>query len=69
MSRPTPAEITRGLWRDGGPVLAVLMVLLVAAPVTASERYALIVSGANGDASYADQYGQWRQSTVTALLP
>ena len=44
------------------------MVLLVAAPVAASERYALIVSGANGEASYADQYGQWRQSTVTALL-
>jgi hypothetical protein len=43
-------------------------VLLVAAPAAASERYALIVSGANGEASYADQYGQWRQSTVTALL-
>jgi hypothetical protein len=50
-------------------VLRVLtLVLLVAAPVAASERYALIVSGANGEASYADQYGQWRQSTVTALL-
>ena len=46
----------------------VLCVLLVAAPAAASERYALIVSGANGEASYADQYGQWRQSTVTALL-
>jgi len=44
------------------------MVLLIAAPVTASERYALIVSGAHGEASYADQYAQWRQSTVTALL-
>jgi hypothetical protein len=50
-------------------VLRVLtLVLLVAAPVAASERYALIVSGANGEASYADQYGQWRQATVTALL-
>jgi hypothetical protein len=50
-------------------VLRVLaLVLLVAAPVAASERYALIVTGANGEASYADQYGQWRQSTVTALL-
>jgi hypothetical protein len=44
------------------------MALLIASPVAASERYALIVSGANGEASYADQYGQWRQSTVTALL-
>ena len=48
--------------------MLVLCVLMVAAPAAASERYALIVSGANGEASYADQYGQWRQSTVTALL-
>ena len=47
---------------------AVLMLLLVAAPAAAAERYALIVSGANGEASYADQYAQWRQQTVTALL-
>jgi hypothetical protein len=33
----------------------------------AADRYALIVSGANGDASYADQYGKWRQSLVAAL--
>jgi hypothetical protein len=46
----------------------VLAVLLIAAPVAASERYALIVSGAHGEAVYADQYAQWRQSTVTALL-
>ena len=46
----------------------VLAVLLVTAPVAAAERYALIVSGANGEASYAEQYGQWRQSTVAALL-
>ena len=45
-----------------------VLVLVVAAPVAAAERYALIVSGANGEASYAEQYGQWRQSTVTALL-
>ena len=49
-------------------VLRVLAVLLVAVPAAASERYALIVSGANGEASYSEQYGQWRQSTVTALL-
>jgi len=46
----------------------VLMVLLVAVPAAASERYALVVTGANGEASYADQYGQWRQTVVTALL-
>jgi hypothetical protein len=48
--------------------LRVLVVLFAATPVAASERYALIISGANGEASYADQYGQWRQATVTALL-
>jgi hypothetical protein len=46
----------------------VLMVLHVAAPVAASERYALIVSGADGEPSYSEQYGQWRQRTVRALL-
>ncbi len=48
--------------------LLALALLLVAVPVAASERYALIVSGAHGEASYAEQYGQWRQQTVTALL-
>ena len=47
---------------------AVLAVLLLAVPVAASDRYALIVSGANGEATYSEPYGQWRQSTVTALL-
>lgn len=44
------------------------MLLLTAAPAAAAERYALIVSGANGEESYADQYARWRQQTVTALL-
>jgi hypothetical protein len=51
--------------RSGVPVLILLM---LATPVAAAERYALIVSGANGEPAYADQYSQWRQSTVTALL-
>jgi hypothetical protein len=46
----------------------VLVLLLIAAPAAAAERYALIVSGANGEESYADQYARWRQQTVTALL-
>src|SRR5260221_1848552 len=46
----------------------VIAALLVTAPVAAAERYAFMVSGANGEASYAEQYGQWRQSTVAALL-
>jgi hypothetical protein len=56
-----------GLEAGLAPVLGLLLVLL-AAPAAASERYALIVSGANGEESYAEQYGRWRQATVTALL-
>src|SRR5262245_15607925 len=55
----------RKVVRVGG---AVLMALLLASPALASERYALIISGAHGEPIYADQYAQWRQSTVTALL-
>jgi hypothetical protein len=49
-------------------VLTVLTVLLIAAPVAAAERYALIITGAHGEASYADQYTSWRQTAVTAML-
>lgn len=49
-------------------VLRVLTVLLVAAPVVAAERYALIITGAHGEASYEDQYAKWRQTAVTAML-
>lgn len=49
--------------------LAVLVVLLTGAgSASAADRYALIVTGAHGEESYADQYAQWRQTTVTALL-
>jgi hypothetical protein len=58
--------------RVTSPPCAVVACVLVAfclgsSPAFAAERYALIVSGANGDASYADQYGKWRQLLVTAL--
>ena len=46
----------------------VLTVLVLAAPVSAAERYALIITGAHGEPTYAEQYAQWRQSAVTALL-
>jgi hypothetical protein len=44
-----------------------LMVVAVATPVFAAERYALIVSGASGEPQYQQQYGQWRSSLVTTL--
>ena len=42
-------------------------VLAAAAPAAAAERYALIVSGANGEPVYVDQYGTWRDSLAEAL--
>jgi hypothetical protein len=48
-------------------ILCVVLGMSVTPCLAAAERYALIVSGANGDASYADQYGKWRQSLVEAL--
>jgi hypothetical protein len=56
---------TAVIWRAA--LLLSAVTLSAASPVAAAERYALIVSGANGDASYADQYGKWRQSLATAL--
>jgi hypothetical protein len=45
-----------------------LVLVLLQAPAAAAERYALIVTGAHGEPVYSDQYAQWRQSAVTALL-
>ena len=48
--------------------IALVVGLCLAPPqARAAERYALIVSGANGDGSYAEQYGKWREALVTAL--
>ena len=47
---------------------AAIVLLLLGAPAAAGERYALIVSGANGEESYAPQYGQWRQAASVALI-
>jgi hypothetical protein len=49
-------------------VLTLAMVLLGAVPAAASERYALVITGAHGEPTYAEQYAQWRQAAVTALL-
>lgn len=55
-------EVSRALL-----VLGVLVVLGVQA-AGAADRYALIVTGANGEESYAPQYGLWRQATSVALI-
>jgi hypothetical protein len=49
-------------------LVLVLMVLTVPVRTAASERYALIVTGALGEPAYGEQYAQWRQQAVTALL-
>ncbi len=50
-------------------VLKVLCtVLLLSTSASAADRYALIVSGANGEPVYAEQYGRWRQSASVALI-
>jgi hypothetical protein len=51
-------------------VLGVLTVLTIplCGAAAAADRYALIVTGANGEDSYAPQYGQWRQAASVALI-
>jgi hypothetical protein len=50
-------------------VLRVLVVLtMFANAAAAGDRYALIVSGANGEDSYAPQYAEWRQGASVALI-
>jgi len=50
-------------------VLQVLVVLLTLCDgAAAAERYALIVSGAHGEESYAAQYAEWRQTASVALI-
>ena len=49
-------------------LLVLAAVVLTATTAGAAERYALIVTGAHGEPVYAEQYAQWRQTAVTALL-
>jgi hypothetical protein len=49
-------------------ILATTIVIGTSLSAIAGDRYALIVTGANGEASYADQYGEWRQSASVALI-
>jgi len=47
--------------------LLALALSSVALPAAAADRYALIVSGADGGDSYGTQYEKWRQLLTTAL--
>ncbi len=65
---PAIAVLLCGTFLGGGPGRAAAQ---LASPKPfgegGPERYALIVSGANGDQSYADQYAKWRQALTAAL--
>jgi hypothetical protein len=47
--------------------LVAVVLVVMALPAAAADRYALIVSGANGDDAYGAQYEKWRQALTTAL--
>lgn len=50
-------------------VVAILAVVVgLAAPAAAEQRYALILSGASGGAKYAEQMAEWRSTLRTALV-
>jgi hypothetical protein len=53
--------------RVGRSLAAVIVVLLVAVPVGARERYALIVSGASGGPPYAERYSRWAGDLTRVL--
>lgn len=65
LSRPQVLNVLRRLL---GVLPVVVLTVLTVPAAAAAERYALIVTGAHGEATYAEQYAQWRQSAVTALL-
>jgi hypothetical protein len=53
--------------RYGASAICALAALLFAAPVTAQERFAVIVSGVSGGEVYAAQHQTWRQGLAEAF--
>jgi hypothetical protein len=49
-------------------LVAAMVVARSAAAAPGGERYALIVTGANGEDSYGSQYARWRQEASVALI-
>jgi hypothetical protein len=50
------------------PMLTIVMNVVTAPIARAEERYVLIVSGASGGPSYAQQYSRWTQTLVQTLV-
>ena len=49
-------------------ITVALLVCAAVRPAAAADRYAVIISGANGEPQYAEQYATWRQSLVQTLV-
>lgn len=72
VTRDVSHEGTKTRWHIGAGrcrnALAVSMLVFCATiPAAASERYALVVTGASGGPQYAQQYDEWRGSFVNTL--
>ncbi|MGE5360222.1 MAG: hypothetical protein ACM3NQ_14490 [Bacteroidales bacterium] len=48
-------------------VLAWAVLVCLAAPLGAAERYALVITGASGDAKFGQRYDDWRERLTTVL--
>ncbi len=57
----------RSRWRPGLSFALACLLCAVAARAGASERHALVVTGASGGPAYVKKYDAWRQSFVTTL--
>ena len=53
-------------WKSTSVVVGLL--LTIATPAAGDERYAVIVAGATGGATYAQQYATWTESLSRALI-
>lgn len=49
------------------PAVLLSLLLLLAAPALATERYAVVISGASGGGKYAESCDRWRTTLVQAL--
>lgn len=57
----------RPIRSSAGLALSLAVALAWATPLSAAERFALVVTGASGGAEYAERYDEWRNSFVQLL--
>ncbi|MDR1989488.1 MAG: hypothetical protein LBQ09_04575 [Acidobacteriaceae bacterium] len=54
-----PRSLTLGVW-----LLLAAALVVDAAPVSAADRYALVITGASGGSPYKERYDAWRETLV-----